>query len=67
MYLDVLNYVPLDYENLYSQLQASVAPRKVNNKILMKILDEYCITFTLKSLNTRGNLNKAKNDKKTKK
>jgi hypothetical protein len=64
MYLNVLNYIPLDYENLYSQLQASLAPRKINNKMLMKILDEYCITFTLKSLNTRGNLNKAKNDSK---
>jgi hypothetical protein len=57
IYLDVLNYVPLDYESLYGKLQVALAPLKVNNKTLMKILDEYCVTFTLKSLNTRGNLN----------
>ena len=65
IYLDVLNYIPLDYEGLLNQLQVALAPRKVNNKVLMKILDEFCVTFTLKSLNTRGNLKgKPQNNKK---
>ncbi|RNA04068.1 Structure-specific endonuclease subunit SLX4, partial [Brachionus plicatilis] len=54
LYLSVLNYEPLDYEYFFTTLQASLAPRKCNNKILMKILDEFCVTFTLKNLNTRG-------------
>ncbi|CAF0958041.1 unnamed protein product [Brachionus calyciflorus] len=55
LYLSVLNYEPLDYEQFFTNLQTSLAPRKCNNKILMKVLDEYCVTFTLKNLNTRGN------------
>lgn len=54
VYLSVLNYEPLDYELFFTTLQASISPRKCNNKILMKVLDEFCITFTLKNLNTRG-------------
>ena len=64
IYLDVLNYVPLDFECIHSTMQAKAAPRKVNNKMLMKVLDEYCITFTLKSLNTRGGNSKVKSRKK---
>lgn len=63
LYLSVLNYEPLDYELFFTTLQASISPRKCNNKILMKILDEFCITFTLKNLNTRG-FSKVKSKKK---
>lgn len=63
LYLRVLNYEPLDYEFFFTSLQTSLAPRKCNNKILMKVLDEFCVTFTLKNLNSRG-LSKVKSKKK---
>ena len=66
LYLSILNYEPVDYENFLNRMQVSVAPRKINQKFLMHILDEYCITFTLKSLNTRGGgSGKVKSKKKT--
>nr|QNH68109.1 structure-specific endonuclease subunit SLX4 [Brachionus koreanus] len=63
LYLKILNYEPLDYEFFFTSLQTSLAPRKCNNKILMKVLDEFCVTFTLKNLNTRG-ASKLKSKKK---
>jgi hypothetical protein len=53
-YLNVLNYEPLDYEKLFGELQVALQPRKVNNKILMKCLDEFCVTFSLKALNVKS-------------
>lgn len=64
LYLSILNYEPVDYESFLKRVQETVAPRKINQKFLMHILDEYCITFTLKSLNTRGG-GKVKSKKKT--
>lgn len=64
LYLSILNYEPVDYEKMFNEIQVNLAPRKVNNKSLMKVLDEYCITFTLKSLNTRTYGSKVKSKKK---
>lgn len=64
LYLSILNYEPVDYENFLNRIQETVVPRKINQKFLMHILDEYCITFTLKNLNTRGG-GKVKSKKKT--
>jgi hypothetical protein len=52
--LSVLNYEPLVFDEFLLLLQSNLKPRKVSNQILMKILDEFCITFTLKNFNTRG-------------
>ena len=68
LYLSVLNYEPVDYEHFFNRLQTLVAPRKINKQYLMKALDEFCITFTLKNLNTRATTattNKLKSKKKT--
>lgn len=65
-YLNILNFEPVDYESFLVRLQCQVAPKKINNKTLMKVLDEFCITFTLKNLNTRGGASsKLKSKKKT--
>jgi len=63
-YLNVLNYVPLDIECIHAQLQATLAPRRCNNKLLMKVLDEFCVTFTLKNVSTRTHQGKLKAKKK---
>ncbi len=64
LHLSVLNYDPLDFEQFMNNLQTQVAPKKVNSKSLMKILDNFCVTFTLKSLNTRGANSKVRSKKK---
>lgn len=64
IYLSVLNYVPLDIENIHSRLQALLAPRRANNKLLMKILDEFCVTFTMKNCSTKTHQGKPKYQKK---
>jgi len=64
LHLSILNYEPVDYESFLNRIQEQVTPRKINQKFLMVILDDYCITFTLKNLNTRGG-GKVKSKKKT--
>lgn len=53
-YLSVLGYEPIDYEKFFGEVQAALSPRRVNNKILMRCLDEFCVTFTLKALNAKS-------------
>ena len=53
MHLNVINYVPLDFKTLAEQISVCLEPRKIEKNLLMRILDEFNVTFTLKSLNTR--------------
>lgn len=53
-YLSVLSYEPIDYEKFLAEIQAALNPRRVQNKVLMKCLDELCVTFTLKALNVKS-------------
>jgi len=64
LYLSVLNYVPLDLDSFHARLQASLAPRRANNKLLMKVLDEFCVTFTMKNCSTKTHQGKPKYQKK---
>lgn len=52
LYNQILNYEPLDFESFTQKLK-NLAQFKVNSKLIMKILDEYCVTFTLKNIRTR--------------
>ena len=54
LHMNVLNYVPLDFKTFSEQLvNGSPVLTKIEDKTLMKILDEYGVTFTLKSFNSR--------------
>lgn len=53
-YLNVLSYEPVEYDKFFAEVQAALNPRRVNNKVLMRCLDEYCVTFTLKALNVKS-------------
>ncbi len=54
IYLNVLNFEPLDFKVFSEQLANELKLlKKIEDKTLMRILDEYGITFTLKSLNSR--------------
>ena len=53
LHLNVINYVPLDFKTLAEQISVCLEPRKIEKNLLMRILDEFNVTFTLKSLNTR--------------
>ncbi len=63
-YLNVLNYIPLDLDSFHSNLQQSLAPRRANSKLLMKVLDEFCVTFTMKNCSTKTHQGKPKYQKK---
>jgi hypothetical protein len=67
IYVNILNYEPLDLEKLLGDLHALVAQdeKKINTKFVMKILDDMCVTFTLKNFN--GGRNNAANKNKSKK
>ena len=52
LYTKVLNYEPLDFENFYQEIK-NLGQFRISTKLLMKILDEFCITFTLKSIRSR--------------
>jgi hypothetical protein len=65
IYLDVLNYIPLDIEALSARVKEALKPRRCNAKLLMKVLDEFCVTFTMKNLSTRTHQGKPKYQRKT--
>lgn len=52
LYMQVLNYEPIDLEKFMRDLQANLNEKKLNNKFLMKVLDELCVTFTMKNINS---------------
>ncbi len=60
MHSKILNYEPLEFDKIFAEVKQ--LGFKISNKILMKILDEFCITFTLKNIKSRAN--KAKSRKK---
>ena len=64
LHLNALNYIPLDFESVHARLQECLAPRRANNKLLMKVLDEFCVTFTLKNCSTKTHQGKPKYKKK---
>lgn len=64
-YLDVLNYIPLDIEAMNGRLKEALKPRRCNNKLLMKVLDEFCVTFTMKNCSTKTHQGKPKYQKRT--
>ena len=53
LYTNVLNYEPLDFENFYQQIKG-LGKFKISTKFLMHILDEKCVTFTMKSIRFRS-------------
>ena len=61
LYDKVLNYEPLDFEGFFQQVK-SLEKFKISTKTLMHILDEQCVTFTLK--NMRSKISKIKSRKK---
>ena len=67
LYLSILCYETLDFENFSNELQqnAAISDKKINTKFVMKILDEMCVTFTLKNLHSNKiPSNKVKSRKK---
>jgi hypothetical protein len=60
LHAKVLNYEPLDYESLQRALKERLTrgsndsekepSRTFDNKLLMRVLDDMCVTFTLKGL-----------------
>jgi hypothetical protein len=65
VYLKILNYEAVDFEKFLHDIQdlAAQNEKKINNKTVMKILDEFCVTFTLKNISNRNN-SKVKTKKK---
>jgi hypothetical protein len=53
LYTKVLNYEPLDFEIFFQQIK-SLGKFKITTKFLMHILDEKCVTFTMKSIRFRS-------------
>ena len=64
LYLNVLNYIPLDMELVHASLKEAILPRRASNKLLMKVLDEFCVTFTMKNCSTKTYQGKPKYQKK---
>jgi structure-specific endonuclease subunit SLX4 (BTB/POZ domain-containing protein 12) len=60
LHTKILNYEPLEFDKIYTDVKQ--LGFKISNKLLMRILDEFCITFTLKNIKSR--VNKAKSHKK---
>ncbi len=61
LYNKVLNYEPLDFESFFQEIK-NLGQFKISTKLLMKILDEQCVTFTLK--NIRSKVSKFRSRKK---
>ncbi len=55
LFQSILNYEPINYDEFLIFIQSSLKPNKFNNQSLMKVLDEFGITFTLK--NSKRNKN----------
>jgi len=64
LYLQVLNYIPLDIEIVYAQIKEILLPRRANSKLLLKVLDEFCVTFTTKNMTAKTHQGKTKYQKK---
>ena len=53
LYAKVLNYEPLDFEDFFQKIK-NMGKFKMTTKALMHVLDEQCVTFTLKSMRFRS-------------
>ena len=68
IHMNVLNYEPLDFKAFSEQFaNSSLVLKKIEDKTLMRILDEYGVTFTLKSFNSRRRGRRSSKKKRWKK